>query len=242
MIKAMSWTSRIIWSALLLSVLILVLAPLLSRFGILPFMLGFYGIGIAALIAIIAALIALVRMVPVLRDQGKTHLLGALVIGLLIPGYLFYLFSGARAAPPIHDVTTNLNNPPQFETITPRQYEGPRLFTKVQRRALHEVGYRKLAPLVVEASVQKATQAALEAINSMGMNVAASDTAAGHIEATDTTFWFGFKDDVVVRVEESPEGGSVIDIRSVSRVGIGDVGANAKRIKAIQDKISKTLS
>lgn len=242
MIKAMSWTSRIIWGALALSLVVLVLAPLLSRFGILPFMAGFIGIAIAALLAAIAAVIALVRMVPTLRDQGKTHLLGALVIGLIIPGYLFYLFSGARAAPPIHDITTNLDNPPRFETISPRQYEGPRLFTKVQRRALHEVGYRALTSLTVEASVEKATQAALEAVNAMGMNVAASDTAGGRIEATDTTFWFGFKDDVVVRVEESPEGGSVIDIRSISRVGIGDVGANAKRIQTIQAKITKSLS
>lgn len=241
MIANMTWTSRIIWGALLLSLIVLVMAPLMSRFGILPFMSGFIGIAIAAVLALIAAIVALVRMAPVLRDQGKTHLLGALVLGLLIPGYLFFLFSGARAVPPIHDITTNLDNPPQFQTIAPRKYGEERMFTRTQRRALHETGYRKLGTMTLETDVKTATTAALEAINAMGMNVAASDLDGGRIEATDTTFWFGFKDDVVVRVQADPEGGSNIDIRSVSRVGIGDVGANAKRIKAIQAKIKKAL-
>jgi uncharacterized protein (DUF1499 family) len=64
----------------------------------------------------------------------------------------------------------------------------------------------------------------------MGWELVASDSAAGRIEATATTPWFGFKDDVVVRVR--PDGsGSRIDVRSVSRVGKSDVGANAKRIR-----------
>jgi uncharacterized protein (DUF1499 family) len=65
----------------------------------------------------------------------------------------------------------------------------------------------------------------------MGWEIVAADAAAGRIEATDTTFWFGFKDDVVIRVE-ADGAGSRIDVRSVSRVGVGDVGANARRIRA----------
>ncbi|MEX2241047.1 MAG: DUF1499 domain-containing protein [Burkholderiales bacterium] len=65
----------------------------------------------------------------------------------------------------------------------------------------------------------------------MGWEIVATDAAAGRIEATDTTFWFGFKDDVVIRVE-GDGAGSRVDVRSVSRVGVGDVGANAKRIRA----------
>ena len=65
----------------------------------------------------------------------------------------------------------------------------------------------------------------------MGWEIVSSDPAGGRIEATDTTFWFGFKDDVVVRVVSQPNG-SRIDVRSVSRVGIGDLGANAARIRS----------
>jgi len=72
---------------------------------------------------------------------------------------------------------------------------------------------------------------ALQAARDMGWEVVAADAAAGRIEATDTTFWFGFKDDVVIRVEADGTG-SRVDVRSVSRVGVGDVGANAKRIRA----------
>jgi uncharacterized protein (DUF1499 family) len=66
----------------------------------------------------------------------------------------------------------------------------------------------------------------------MGWDIVASDPAGGRIEATDTTFWFGFKDDVVVRVTPQPTG-SRVDVRSLSRVGAGDLGANAGRVRAL---------
>jgi uncharacterized protein (DUF1499 family) len=59
----------------------------------------------------------------------------------------------------------------------------------------------------------------------------AADSSAGRIEATATTPWFGFKDDVVIRVAPDPAG-SRVDVRSVSRVGQSDVGTNARRIRA----------
>jgi len=67
--------------------------------------------------------------------------------------------------------------------------------------------------------------------------VVASDAAAGRIEATATTRWFGFKDDVIVRIR--PEAaGSRVDVRSVSRVGRGDLGANAARVREFLAKLS----
>ena len=69
-------------------------------------------------------------------------------------------------------------------------------------------------------------------LQDLGLEIVNEDTAAGMIEATATTFWFGFKDDVVVRVRATASG-SIVDIRSVSRVGQSDLGANAKRIRAI---------
>ncbi len=65
----------------------------------------------------------------------------------------------------------------------------------------------------------------------MGWEIVAADSTAGRIEATATTAWFGFKDDVVIRVRPA-NGGSRVDVRSLSRVGVGDVGTNAKRIRA----------
>ena len=77
----------------------------------------------------------------------------------------------------------------------------------------------------------KAFPGALQAAKDMGWTIVASDPKSMRIEATDTTRWFGFKDDVVVRLSPSPAG-SRIDVRSVSRVGKSDVGTNARRIKA----------
>ena len=70
----------------------------------------------------------------------------------------------------------------------------------------------------------------------MGWEVVAADPAAGRIEAVATTFWFGFKDDIVVRV--APAGaGSLIDARSKSRVGVGDLGTNAQRLRAYLERL-----
>jgi uncharacterized protein (DUF1499 family) len=73
----------------------------------------------------------------------------------------------------------------------------------------------------------------------MGWEIVAADSAEGRVEATDTTFWFGFKDDVVVRVMPT-DSGSRIDVRSVSRVGLGDVGTNAERITAYLARIAQS--
>jgi uncharacterized protein (DUF1499 family) len=79
-------------------------------------------------------------------------------------------------------------------------------------------------------------QRALDAARSLGWEVVASDAATGRIEATATSRWFGFKDDVVVRIR--PEGaGSRVDVRSMSRVGVGDLGANAERVREFLAKL-----
>ncbi len=66
----------------------------------------------------------------------------------------------------------------------------------------------------------------------------ARDAAFGRIEAVDATFWFGFRDDVVVRIAAAPGGGSRVDVRSKSRVGRGDAGTNARRIRGFRERLS----
>jgi uncharacterized protein (DUF1499 family) len=71
---------------------------------------------------------------------------------------------------------------------------------------------------------------ALAAVEALGWELVDANRQEGRIEATDSTFWFGFKDDIVIRVQ--PQGsGAKVDARSVSRVGKGDVGINAKRLR-----------
>jgi uncharacterized protein (DUF1499 family) len=94
-----------------------------------------------------------------------------------------------------------------------------------QRRA-----YPDIQPLILPVPSGDAFAKARAAAQAMGWEIASADPAAGRIEAVATTFWFGFKDDVTVRV--TPQGAaSRIDVRSRSRVGRGDAGANAERIR-----------
>lgn len=166
------------------------------------------------------------------------------LIGLLscltISANLWYWKKTAETVPRIHDITTDTDNPPLFKAIlpirkdapNPAEYGGPKI--AAQQRA----GYPDLSPLLLPANTNEAFQKALSTAVKMGWEVVEANQADGRIEATDTTFWFGFKDDIVVRI--TPEkGGSRIDIRSVSRVGLSDVGTNAKRIRGFLKRLEK---
>ena len=147
--------------------------------------------------------------------------------------------SRAKSLPLIHDVTTDTADPPAFVALLETRRKAPNgadyggeAVAAEQRR-----GYADIKPVVVKAPPREAHQRALDAARSLGWEVAASDAAAGRIEATDTTRFFGFKDDIVIRVR--PEGeGSRIDVRSASRVGLSDIGANAARVRRFLDELA----
>ena len=192
----------------------------------------------AGLAAALGALILVLTLaIPRFRVRAWMPLL-ALVLGIAaaIPGIL--LVNKAKSVPRIHDITTDTADPPAFVALAPARkaaangldYGGPAI-AEEQRK-----GYPDIKPLVVKEAPNAAVQKAIDAARSLGWNIAASDAAAGRIEATDTTSWFGFKDDIVVRVR--PEGdGSRVDVRSVSRVGLSDLGANAERIRRFLAKL-----
>jgi uncharacterized protein (DUF1499 family) len=166
------------------------------------------------------------------RGRGMATALVALVIAggsLALPATWF---RQASRVPRIHDITTDTDRPPQFVTVValragaanPIAYGGPDVAAAQHR------GYPDIAPVLLPLPPGQAFDRALTAARSMGWDVVASDPSAGRIEAIDTTFWFGFKDDIAIRVEPAPTG-SRIDVRSVSRVGLSDVGTNAARIR-----------
>ena len=110
-------------------------------------------------------------------------------------------------------------------------YEGAAA-TEGQQRA-----YGDIKPKVLAMPPREAVQRVIDAARALGWEVAAIDATTGRVEATATTRWFGFKDDVVVRVR--PEGtGSRVDVRSASRVGSSDVGANAARVREFLAKLA----
>jgi len=197
------------------------------------------GAAYGGLVAAALSLLGVILARPGGPRRGFPLALLGLLIGLVVVGIPWQWWRTAQQVPPIHDITTDTETPPAFVAIlplragapNPAEYGGPEV--AAQQRA----GYPDLGPLILQAPPPQAFVRALAAAHDMGWEIIANEPAEGRIEATATTFWFGFRDDVVVRVMPAG-GGSRIDVRSVSRVGRGDVGTNTKRITAYLARIA----
>ncbi len=185
------------------------------------------------------ALILLVTLaVPRFRMHRWVPLV-ALGLALTAVAPPLMLLSKAKAVPPIHDISTDLAEPPAFVALLAARKASPNGADHGGAKIAEEQrkGYPDIKPLVVKAPPAATMQRAIDAARSLGWEIAVADVAAGRIEATHTTRFFGFKDDVVVRIR--PEGaGSRVDVRSVSRVGLSDLGANAARIREFLGKLA----
>ena len=166
----------------------------------------------------------------------------ALAVALVVVWIPRNLQAVAGRVPAIHDISTDTENPPAFVAITARRagapnpaaYDGPEVAAQQKK------GYPDLGPVTLPAPPGRVFTAVEAAARGRGWEIVAVVPAEGRLEATATTSWFGFKDDVVVRV--TPAGtGSRVDMRSKSRVGRSDLGANAKRIRAFLAELSGRL-
>jgi len=167
--------------------------------------------------------------------RGLSYAAVGLVAGILAYAVPASGLNKARSVPKIHDITTDTANPPAFVAALEARkmakakneavYEGEKI-ARQQRKA-----YPDIAPLTRAEAADKLFDLALAKVGALGWNILATDKAAGRIEATDRTLWFGFTDDIVIRIKDGTPSGSRLDIRSVSRVGRSDAGANAARIR-----------
>jgi uncharacterized protein (DUF1499 family) len=198
--------------------------------GLWTFRFGFLLMRYAVYAGMAGCALALVALVAGSR-RGLAAL--ALVLGLAAALPPWQMQRSARSLPPIHDISTDTDDPPPFVAVAPlrRDASNPVAYGGPEIAAEQKKAYPDLKPAVVSMPPAQAFDRALAAAKAQGWEMVAAEPAEGRIEATDTTRWFGFKDDVVVRVR--PQGsGSRVDVRSVSRVGRGDVGTNARRIRA----------
>jgi len=180
----------------------------------------------------------------------------ALAIPVLGLGYASYVRSQAASRPPIHDIVsdpaaplvlservlalraaTPFANPVEAEPHVP---DNPRFGAASGQpaRALQRAAYPDIAPITLARSPSEAFDAALGALQAQGLTIDAADAEALRIEAHAQSLWFGFVDDIVVQVSPAPEGAR-IDFRSISRVGVSDLGANAKRMRAFQSAMEQ---
>lgn len=155
----------------------------------------------------------------------------AFAAGAVAFGLPFSWQQAARRVPPIHDITTDIENPPTFVAIVPLRAGANPLDRSAEVDDEQRRGYPDIQPLTLGLRPQQAFDRALQAAQALGWEIVAADSVRGTIEATDTTRWFGFKDDVVIRL--TPWGSATrVDVRSVSRIGRSDVGTNARRIRS----------
>lgn len=218
------------------------LGVLVATLGLIAPLLGFvlfaFVGGLLSVVAVLVSGLAL-RATRTGNGLGGRNLAWA---GLVTGGaMLLVVLRGASAGfglPRINDITTDPSDPPAFEYAARdpetrgRDYSYPPGFAEQQRAA-----YPDLAPIALAVPPDRAFPAAVQAVEKLGMDVTLSDQARGVIEARATSKLFHFVDDVTIRIR--PQGdGSIVDVRSKSRDGKGDLGANADRIRAIAAELA----
>ena len=228
------------------ALLLFALAPLGSRLGWWHYGFGLYWLmpisGYAAATGVILSVFTLALGWSQFHPRGRVMLSVALVSGMAL-SYVPWQYHRIRSTlPPIHDITTDTENPPTFNAVLPARaaenaggvaYDDPQL-PQMQKNA-----YSDLAPIKTALPVAKAFEHALHVAGSMpGWTIVASDADAGRIEASQQSRWYRFTDDIVIRVA-CDEAGSRIDMRSASRQGRSDYGVNAARIRAYMGALSK---
>lgn len=194
------------------------------------FFLGLGGAGLALLLL----------AVPKLRRGRGATLAIALILGLATAWVPWTGFQAARSLPMIHDISTDTVNPPQFVEVVPLRANAPNpvAYAGDEVASQQRLAYPDIQPLELSLAADLAFERALQTARELGWEIVSAAPATGRIEATATTFWFGFKDDVVIRIEPAGDS-SRLDIRSKSRVGRSDVGANAARIRSFFSRFER---
>jgi uncharacterized protein (DUF1499 family) len=192
------------------------------------FRYGFYvAVGGAAL-----GLATILPTRPGERRRGFVAALLAIVIGIAAAYTPLTWFLRAQQSPELNDVTTDTNNPPPLVVTLQlrRGASNPATYPGANAAVLQRAAYPDIAPVVLAVPPEEAFKKVDAVAMAMGWDVVARAPADGRIEAVATSDWFGFRDDIVVRIR--PDGaGSKVDIRSKSRDGDSDLGVNARRIR-----------
>lgn len=233
------WWSKLLLLCGIVSLVLLMAAPLGHKYGAVELGPSFMSL----LAAVLMAVVTLIGGIVMVLVAGKKELprdrnlcavaavLGLLPVLIMVPTVL-----SGRGVPPIHDITTDTADPPSFSAVLEHRVDAPNDVIYGQEGIsaselanLQRQAYPTVKTLRSDLPADAALDRAEAVLGELGMEVVGRD--GGRVEATATTFWFGFKDDVVVRVRNA-DGGSLVDVRSVSRVGMSDLGANAARISS----------
>lgn len=242
--KRTAWATRLAsWSlpAVIIGLVVAAVGLTLARYDFIAKLAGFSALLGGALVALVALVIGLISLF-----LGRGTMWSArrkawtgVAISLVYVGFLASRPLVAGEVPAIHDVTTDLTNPPQFEVLPLRADNLAGVGTVENWQRIHAEGYGDLRSVELSKPVAAVTADAARLAEKLGWKVAKVDAARGHIEATASVSYIRFQDDVVIRIVPTADGrGSRVDMRSVSRVGISDFGVNAKRIRAFLTELA----
>jgi len=210
---------------------------------LMPGTVAFRIFGIGLLAGVLTLLVAVVGLLRTRAASGRSGRRSA-VIGAVLGGgltvLLFALAAPGRNLPTINDITTDLEDPPRFEAIArePANRGRDLAYPGEPFAAQQRLGYPDLGSLRMDQPPEQAFRDAVAAAEALGWRIVARDAERLRLEAYEETDFFRFVDDVVVRVRPAPDGSaSIVDVRSKSREGKGDLGANAARIRRFLDQL-----
>lgn len=235
---------KILVSLVSLSAFLLVALPgPLYKYGVVDLGTAFTGFKFG----VFAGIATLILLVLQIIFKRKTVTLGSTIMALLLSTIAIAIplsmLNKGKSVPPIHDISTDLVNPPEFVAIAPLRADAPNPveYAGVEVATQQRAAYPELQTLNYTQSKSELVEATKQAIDHLGWQLVNIDADQGIVEATDRTMWFGFKDDVIVRITDK---GSerLVDIRSKSRVGGSDLGKNAERIHDFTEELDSILT
>ncbi len=229
------WGGNFVLGGAILAMVIALCGLTLARYDMIDKIQGFFAFvmmlnpaRVLAAVGVVVLIAAYARKTGPKRNAAIGTVLAAALLTVI---YTQVIIPGGKV-PPIHDITTNIDNPPQFATLdvdTPVS-TGP--FSVEEWRAFHQGAYSDIQPIIVNKSPVEVLADARALMESRGWDVAASDPQAGQLEGTAYAGYLKFRDDVVIKATPIEDGSTRVDMRSVSQVGVSDLGYNAARVKA----------
>ncbi|WP_394213181.1 DUF1499 domain-containing protein [Psychrobacter piscatorii] len=227
----------------LIAVLLVALAGPLYKFGMIELATAFAGFKFGVFAGIAALILLVIQLLFKRHTASIGSALTSAVLAIAAIVIPLSMMNTAKNVPPIHDISTDLVNPPAFIAIAPLRADAPNpvAYDGIETAEQQRTAYPELQTLRYDQTQPELMAAGTQAIENLGWELVNIDADKGIIEATDTTAWFGFKDDVVVRITDN-ENERLVDIRSKSRIGGSDLGKNAARVYKLIDELDSILA
>lgn len=239
--KILRWLTRLAYLLAALVLLFMFASGPVFKLGWVGFGSIFQGLMLAVPAGLLAIIVLLIgRLAKVTGNR-------AWLVMLLLAAVLFLPIQQAlvaRSVPAIHDISTDLTDPPRFSAamvVARKDASNPPEYPGAETAQQQQQAYPHIQPLRLAADPGTVFAQAQELVEANGWQLMQANADSGIIEASDRTWWFGFVDDVIIRVQADSVG-SIVDMRSKSRIGRSDIGANARRIDSFLQQLQERFS